>query len=140
MSPATRTTADSVLPAASSTAVPDTTATGSTVVKQTESCVEYAAPFDAWEAAGYSGTVAISTGGEPVCLAAYGTADARTPNTIDTVYSVGSVTKAFTAAAIFALVDDASLSLKDGPATSSLASPAPQPGPPWSSSSPTPAG
>jgi len=44
-------------------------------VKQTESCVEYAAPFDAWEAAGYSGTVAISTGGEPVCLAAYGTAD-----------------------------------------------------------------
>ncbi len=64
--------------------------------------------FGAWADAGFSGTIAVLTEGEPDCLAAYGTADAATgaPNTVDTVYAIGSVSKAFTAAAVYALVDD----------------------------------
>jgi CubicO group peptidase (beta-lactamase class C family) len=71
--------------------------------------------FTAWAEAGFSGTVAVTTGGEPDCLAAYGTADEATgaPNSADTVFAIGSVSKAFTAAAVFALVDDGSLALTD---------------------------
>jgi CubicO group peptidase (beta-lactamase class C family) len=71
--------------------------------------------FGAWADAGFSGSVAITSGGEPDCLAAYGSADRATdtPNTVDTVFSIGSVTKAFTAATIFDLIDDGSLSLTD---------------------------
>ena len=71
--------------------------------------------FTAWAQAGFSGTVAVSTGGEFDCLAAYGTADAAagTPNTVDTVFAIGSVSKAVTAAAVFALVDDGVLALSD---------------------------
>lgn len=71
--------------------------------------------FRAWADAGFSGTVAISTGGEFECLAGYGKADQATgrPNTVDTVFAIGSVTKAFTAAAIFSLVDEGKLSLDD---------------------------
>lgn len=69
----------------------------------------------AWEEAGFSGTVTITTAGEPDCLAGYGVADraAGTPNSSDTVFAIGSVSKAFTATAIFALVDDGTLSLDD---------------------------
>ncbi|WP_159080397.1 serine hydrolase domain-containing protein [Nocardia suismassiliense] len=65
------------------------------------------AAFDAWADAGFSGSVAISVGGEPVCRAAYGIADRASgaPNEVRTVFSIGSVTKAFTAAAVLDLVD-----------------------------------
>jgi CubicO group peptidase (beta-lactamase class C family) len=71
--------------------------------------------FTAWAQVGFSGTVAISTRGEFDCLAAYGTADAAagTPNTVATVFAIGSVSKAVTAAAVFALVDDGALALSD---------------------------
>jgi CubicO group peptidase (beta-lactamase class C family) len=69
------------------------------------------ASLSAWAVAGFSGSVAVSTGGAIDCLAAYGSADNKTPNTIGTAFSIGSVTKAFTAAAIFQLVDDGTLQL-----------------------------
>lgn len=69
----------------------------------------------AWAHAGFSGSIAISTGGEFDCLAAYGMANAATeaPNSVDTVFSIGSVSKAFTAAAFFRLVDAGELTLTD---------------------------
>ncbi|MGJ6961902.1 serine hydrolase domain-containing protein [Streptosporangium sp. G11] len=71
--------------------------------------------FGAWARAGFSGSIAILKGGRVECLAAYGTADDATgrPNTPETVFSIGSVTKAFTAAAVFALVEEGRLSLDD---------------------------
>jgi len=71
--------------------------------------------FGAWAGAGFSGSVAVSTGGKLDCLAAYGSADdtAGTPNTVDTVFSIGSVTKAFTAATVMDLVDAGKLALED---------------------------
>jgi CubicO group peptidase (beta-lactamase class C family) len=71
--------------------------------------------FGAWAEAGFSGTIAVMTAGEPDCLAAYGTADAATgaPNTVDTVFAIGSVSKAFTAAAVYGLVDDGKLAPTD---------------------------
>ncbi|MEU4405903.1 serine hydrolase domain-containing protein [Streptosporangium sp. NPDC023963] len=71
--------------------------------------------FRAWARAGFSGSIAITKGGRVECLAAYGTADDATarPNTPETVFSIGSVTKAFTAAAVFALVEEGKLSLDD---------------------------
>jgi CubicO group peptidase (beta-lactamase class C family) len=73
------------------------------------------AAFAAWADAGFSGTVAITRAGEPECLAAYGTADqdAGTPNTLDTVFSIGSVSKAFTAAAVVDLAESGVLALDD---------------------------
>ncbi|MEU4541090.1 serine hydrolase domain-containing protein [Streptosporangium sp. NPDC023825] len=73
------------------------------------------AAFGAWARAGFSGSIAIMKGGRVECLAAYGTADDATarPNTPETVFSIGSVTKAFTAAAVFALVEEGKLSLDD---------------------------
>ncbi len=72
-----------------------------------------AARLTAWERAGFSGTVALSTRGRFDCRAAYGLADraTRTPNTIDTVFSIGSISKAVTAAGIYALVDAGRLHL-----------------------------
>lgn len=69
--------------------------------------------FAAWGEAGFSGSIAVSTGGEDDCLAAYGIADRAddTPNTVDTVFSIGSITKAFTAAAVLELVDEGKLAL-----------------------------
>jgi CubicO group peptidase (beta-lactamase class C family) len=71
--------------------------------------------FSAWAEAGFSGSVALSTDGEFDCLAAHGSADeaAGTPNTVDTVFAIGSVSKTFTAAAIFSLVDDGEIALDD---------------------------
>ncbi len=69
--------------------------------------------FAAWADAGFSGTVAVSTAGRFDCLAGYGLADQEEgePNTPDTVFSIGSVSKAFTAAAILSLVDEGTIAL-----------------------------
>lgn len=69
----------------------------------------------AWAGAGFSGSIAVSTGGELECLAAYGLADdaTETPNTTDTAFSIGSISKAFAAAAVLDLVDVGKLSLSD---------------------------
>jgi CubicO group peptidase (beta-lactamase class C family) len=74
---------------------------------------ETAAALEAWAEAGFSGTVAISTGERFDCLDGYGTADPATgaPNTPDTVFDIGSVTKVFTAAVVFSLVDQGKLRL-----------------------------
>jgi CubicO group peptidase (beta-lactamase class C family) len=76
---------------------------------------ELDAAFSAWAGAGFSGSIAVATGERFDCLAAYGSADdaTGTPNTPDTVFDIGSVTKAFTAAAIYHLVDDGKLALDD---------------------------
>lgn len=73
------------------------------------------AAFGAWARSGFSGSVAISTGGRFECLAGYGSANdaTGTRNTPDTVFSIGSVTKAVTAATVFGLVDDGKLTLDD---------------------------
>jgi CubicO group peptidase (beta-lactamase class C family) len=76
---------------------------------------ELDAALSAWAGAGFSGSIAVATGERFDCLAAYGSADdaTATPNTTGTVFSIGSVTKAFTAAATYHLVDDGRLSLDD---------------------------
>ncbi len=73
------------------------------------------AALGAWARAGFSGAVAISKRGRFECLAGYGSANDRTGarNTADTVFSIGSVTKAFTAASILKLVEDGKLGLDD---------------------------
>lgn len=69
--------------------------------------------FSKWADAGFSGSVAITTGGKLDCAAGYGLADleADRPNTADTVFDIGSITKAFTSAAVFALIDSGRLTL-----------------------------
>ncbi|PZG23650.1 hypothetical protein C1I98_36140, partial [Spongiactinospora gelatinilytica] len=70
--------------------------------------------FGAWAEAEFSGSVAVLTDGKPTCLAAYGQADDRgRPNTPGTVFDIGSITKAFTAAAVFRLIDKGRLALDD---------------------------
>jgi CubicO group peptidase (beta-lactamase class C family) len=71
------------------------------------------ASLSAWAAAGFSGSIAISTNGALDCQAAYGSAGADTPNTVGTTFSIGSITKAFTAAAILRLAEDGRLSVDD---------------------------
>ncbi|WP_106362482.1 serine hydrolase domain-containing protein [Glycomyces artemisiae] len=65
-----------------------------------------------WADAGFSGTVAI-TGEGVECRAAFGTADGTAPVTDETVFAIGSVSKAFTAAAVLGLAHDGLLSLDD---------------------------
>ena len=69
----------------------------------------------AWAHAGFSGSIAISVEGKLECVAAYGTAerDSGRANTPETVFSIGSITKAFTAAGILELAQDGKLSLSD---------------------------
>ncbi|WP_162605938.1 serine hydrolase domain-containing protein [Jiangella aurantiaca] len=76
---------------------------------------ELDAALAAWADAGFSGSVALAAGGEPVCEAGYGAADRASgrPNTADTVFAIGSVTKTFTAAAIFDLADQGLLAPDD---------------------------
>lgn len=66
-----------------------------------------------WEEAGFSGSIAITKDGKFECLEGYGLAnkDTNIQNSGDTVFSLGSVSKAFTAAAVFKLVDEKKLSL-----------------------------
>lgn len=68
-----------------------------------------------WEQAGFSGTVVVTGPDGPTCAAAYGVADraAGRATTVDTVFSIGSVSKAVTAAAVLSLVDDGALALDD---------------------------
>ncbi len=74
---------------------------------------ELARAFDAWGEAGFTGSVAIRESGELTCSAAYGFADVATdrPNTTDTFFSIGSITKTLTAAAVLQLVDEGELTL-----------------------------
>lgn len=76
---------------------------------------EVAEALAAWGEAGFSGSIAISTGGRVDCLASAGWADeeGERPNTADTVFSIGSISKAFTAAAILDLADAGELALTD---------------------------
>jgi hypothetical protein len=73
------------------------------------------AAFGAWARAGFSGSVAVSTGGRFDCLSGWGSANdaAGVPNTVDTVFSIGSITKAVTAATILDLVEAGELTLDD---------------------------
>ncbi|MGI9615563.1 MAG: serine hydrolase domain-containing protein, partial [Acidimicrobiales bacterium] len=70
--------------------------------------------FQAWADRGVGASI-VDVGGERECFAAYGFADPESgrPNTTDTVYAIGSITKAVTAAAIFDLIDDGVLTLDD---------------------------
>jgi CubicO group peptidase (beta-lactamase class C family) len=69
----------------------------------------------AWARAGFSGSIAIATRGRVSCAAAYGTADRSTRRRITpgTVFSLGSITKAVTAAAVLDLVAAGRLALAD---------------------------
>ncbi len=68
-----------------------------------------------WADAGFSGSIAI--GGEEgfACLASFGLADMANgaPNTDATVFAIGSVSKAFTAAAVLDLAASGALGLDD---------------------------
>jgi CubicO group peptidase (beta-lactamase class C family) len=84
--------------------------------------------LDAWAARGFSGAVVVSGGRGPGCRAGYGEADhaSHVPNTDATVFRLGSVTKAFTAAAVLDLAEDGALALDDraGDLVPGLAGPA----------------
>jgi CubicO group peptidase (beta-lactamase class C family) len=69
----------------------------------------------AWADAGFSGTVAVSTRGRLRCAVAFGDADRarHVRNTVETVFSLGSIAKSFTAAAVLVLADAGRLSLDD---------------------------
>lgn len=72
--------------------------------------------FKKWASPNTPGcAVAIAQAGQPVVARAYGQADLehRTPNTSDTIFEAGSVSKQFTAAAILLLAQDGKLSLSD---------------------------
>lgn len=63
----------------------------------------------------FNGTVLIAQHGQPVFQRAYGFAsiDQKAPNTLQTEFRAGSLSKMFTATAILKLVDRAKLSLQD---------------------------
>jgi CubicO group peptidase (beta-lactamase class C family) len=69
----------------------------------------------AWAERGFSGAAAVLRAGEVECLGGYGEADRASgaANTGDTVFRIGSVTKAVTAAAVLDLADQGRLSLDD---------------------------
>ncbi|MEM7340286.1 MAG: serine hydrolase domain-containing protein [Actinomycetota bacterium] len=73
-----------------------------------------AAALSGWEAIGFSGTVAF-LGGDRECIGAYGSADPASaePMTVGTTFSIGSVTKSVTAAAIGRLVANGELAYDD---------------------------
>ncbi len=70
---------------------------------------ELAGPLHAWGEAGFSGVVVISSGGTFDCRYATTAADTG----IDTIFNIGSVSKAFTAAAVLDLVDAGTIALHD---------------------------
>jgi CubicO group peptidase (beta-lactamase class C family) len=70
-------------------------------------------------AAGFSGAILVTHGGERVLVGGYGLAnrDRELPNREDTAFDVGSIMKALTAIAIFRLEEDGALTLGDTLAT-----------------------
>jgi CubicO group peptidase (beta-lactamase class C family) len=69
----------------------------------------------AWAQAGFSGSISISASGKLQCAIAFGVAEKATGrlNTPKTAFSIGSISKAFTAAAVLDLVESGKLSLSD---------------------------
>lgn len=67
------------------------------------------------ERLGFSGSVLVARGGQPILHEGYGLADHQkgTPYTTSTASTIGSVTKPFTAVAIMTLVDSGQLSVDD---------------------------
>jgi D-alanyl-D-alanine carboxypeptidase len=63
----------------------------------------------------FTGTVLVARDGKPIFRRAYGAANREwmIPNTVDTRYRIGSITKQFTAAAVLQLADENKLSLDD---------------------------
>ncbi|HKS28739.1 MAG TPA: serine hydrolase domain-containing protein [Pyrinomonadaceae bacterium] len=64
---------------------------------------------------GFSGTVLVAQGGKIILNRGYGLADRKSgaPNTEDSVFAIGSLTKQFTAAAILQLEDEGKLRTQD---------------------------
>ncbi len=89
---------------------------------------ELADPLRAWGRAGFSGTVVVTEGDATTCEMALGLADREEgrPTTLDTTFAIGSVSKAFTAAAVLDLVAAGRLGLDDraGDHVDGLAGPA----------------
>ncbi|MEO1060729.1 MAG: serine hydrolase domain-containing protein [Actinomycetota bacterium] len=74
---------------------------------------DLAGPLSSWERVGFRGAVLLVEGGEVVCELGVGTADDEgTPITVDTVFSIGSVTKSITAATVLSMVDDGLVALE----------------------------
>jgi CubicO group peptidase (beta-lactamase class C family) len=71
--------------------------------------------LQAWADRGFSGTIAIVSASGLECELGFGSADreANVANAPDTVFSIGSVSKAVTAAAVMVAVDDGQLSVDD---------------------------
>jgi CubicO group peptidase (beta-lactamase class C family) len=71
--------------------------------------------FDRWTSKSPGCAVAVSVDGKPILSKAYGMADLEheVPNTPDTIFEAGSVSKQFTAAAVLLLARDGKLSLDD---------------------------
>jgi len=67
------------------------------------------------EGVGFAGVVGVEHEGELILLRGYGLAERETGRRVtpDTVFTVGSITKQFTGAAILALQDDGKLSVQD---------------------------
>jgi CubicO group peptidase (beta-lactamase class C family) len=65
--------------------------------------------------AGFSGAVLVARGGKPVYTGAFGFShlDTRAPNTLDTPFRIASLSKQFTAAAIFRLEGQGKLDVDD---------------------------
>jgi CubicO group peptidase (beta-lactamase class C family) len=63
----------------------------------------------------FTGTVLVARDGKPIFRRSYGAANREwmIPNTVDTRYRIGSITKQFTAAAILQLADENKLGLDD---------------------------
>lgn len=71
--------------------------------------------FERWTSATPGCAVGVSVRGTPVLTKAYGMADLEhgVPNTADTIFEAGSVSKQFTAAAVLLLAREGKLSLDD---------------------------
>lgn len=71
--------------------------------------------FAKWTSSTPGCAVGVAVGGTPMLTRAYGMADLEhdIPNTADTIFEAGSVSKQFTAAAILLLVRDGKLALDD---------------------------
>jgi CubicO group peptidase (beta-lactamase class C family) len=71
----------------------------------------FTSALSAWADAGFSGALAIGDGEGFDCRAAFGMADETSPNADETVFAIGSISKAFTAAAVVDLVDAGEIAL-----------------------------